>query len=486
MKSKLGTTVVNISLAVSAGLAGFMMLLRFTALSEPLIYDEVYSWVTAVPSVPLSIAWNHMLLQDVNLPLFNLLLRAWAYLVPNTVAWMRLLPALVSALTIPVAWWAAPKSWARTQKIIFCSLLAGSYTLTVHAHLLRTYSLAIFTTVLMSLLALRIVEAFEKKHPVSRKLWISFFGVGFLSAWLHFFATGLFFITALFLFLCSLKYKRNRKLIFWATAAAFAGWAPWLVNVFLTLNHFQEGWWYETNRWLSSWQILEYNIGSYPILLGVWMFLLIGLIFWGYAQRQRLKKNPEICLALFQILMLCLVVGVISLRYNLFLDRYFLILLPSLWMLLAGLLHFLIRQHSGLMLLLPVFLYANTVHYFTVYTPRTTDPTGLTQAFTYLHQNLQQGRALVVTESITYAGEAPTYVLNYFTPPDHSLTLLALTADNVARLNPPEQLPLVVPLCSFELLTNLLATYPLDLNLRPMHFGQTCVFVSPAPKTPQD
>lgn len=479
MKQHLRNIVVGLSLTATVLFALVMIGIRFFALQETFIYDEVYSWVTANPAIPFSTIWHDILLKDVNLPLFNLVLRAWAHVVPFTDAWLRALSVIFSLLGIAVAWFLAPRSWPKLEKFAFCSLLAGSYGLTNYSHVVRSYSMGILFTVIFNLLALRILNAFAQEEKISWKCWAGFYGAGLIAAYTHFFACGLFFITCLFLFFYACAYKRDRALVFWATALCFFLWVPWLYNTYASLNHFSSGWWYETNKVLSSWQILLFCLGSEWMLGGLLLLLIVGLVSVSFNEKNILKKRTDVLLPLFQVIMLVAVLLALSGRYNLFTERYFLITLPSLFILLVALWIHLYKRWVGVIVLLPLFLYANTIYHFNYFFPRLTEFSGLTPAFTYVADTLHTPKVMVLLDPITYPEASQWPFVHYFLPKEYPIEVIGVTEENAHQINPPESVPVIVPLCSMYRLIMLSVKYNFKLPDNLVVFQQSCIAQNP-------
>lgn len=475
MKKHLSNIVIGVSVAAAVLFAVLMVVIRFFSLQEPFIYDEVYSWVTANPAIPLSTVWHDILLKDVNLPLFNLVLRAWAYVVPFTIGWLRVLPLIFSIAVIGVAWVLAPHRWSKLEKFSFCCLLAASCGLVSYSDVVRSYSMGVFFTVIFDLLALRILDAFIGKERIPLSWWIGFYSAGLVASYTHFFACGIFFITCLFLFIYACIYKRARCLVFWTTALAFVLWIPWLYNTYSSLNHFSDGWWYETNKILSSWEIIQYCLGTSEMAGGLLLLLVIGLISILLNEKGKRKEYTDVWLPLFQIVTLILVLLALSARYNLFMNRYFLMTLPGFFILIVALWKHLCGRWIGIVLLLPLFLYANTLHFFHYGLPRTEDPSGLMQSFEYARNALHVQKVLVLMDPITYPGVSRWPIMHYYVPKEYPLETIELTKENASLMKSPDNIPLIVPLCSFYRVIMASVEYQFDLPNDVVAFKQTCI-----------
>ena len=460
-------------------IAAIMLILRLNGMDAPFIYDEIFSWVTADPAHPFGQVWREVLRADVNVPLFNLILRAWAYVVPMTRVWMRVIPVLFSLLTPVCAWWLAPKTWTYTQKITFCTLLCASFPLTLFSAVLRTYSLAVLLVCIFTLLALQIVQAFIAGQNASKSMWLGFGLAGVLACYSHYFAAALFFITALFVLFASFYYKKQ---CLWAVGVAVAVGVVWLLWAGPVIYSLFGGsgtgggdWWFKKGKMLASWEILEFLFGPSPVKLSLLGFLVVGMTSFCFEERPLFENRPEIWLALLQIVGLCGAVGVISFRYNLFIERYFLMILPAVLLFFTGLLMHLQTRWKGVLVLLPLFAGVNMVCFLKIYQLHPTDMSGLTEVFSYVSHTLQRKEVLVLFDRMTYPGPSARWTLEYFLPQDVSLTLTPLTRENVSRMQPPESVPLVAPLSSFMHVMQFSQKYGFDSGSNLRRFKQACL-----------
>ncbi|MBO5911573.1 MAG: hypothetical protein J6Q05_05245, partial [Elusimicrobiaceae bacterium] len=446
--------ITFVSLGIAVGISCILLLMRFSGLHAPLIYDEIFSWITADPAHPFREVWTEVLRADVNVPLFNLLLRGWAYGVPMTIGWMRIVPIFFSVLTPVSAWFLAPKTWPRVEKIIFCTLLSCSFVLTLYSSFLRTYSLAVLLVCICTLLALQIVQAFIEGNAAPKKLWIAFGMCGILACYSHYFAAALFFITALFVLFASFYYKKQRLWIMGVILLVGIIWLFWSGPVFYSLFASQgtgvgDTWWFRRGKWLASWDMFEFLLGPNSIKLGILVFVIVGMTSFLFEERALFTRRPEVWLALLQIVLLGGTVGVIGLWCNLLVERYFLMVLPGILLLLTGLLMHLQDRWKGFIVLLPVFVWLNMGYFFKAYDVPVTEPSGVADTFAYVTHVLHRNEVLVAYDRITYPGPAARWTLEYFLPKNEPLLLTPLTRENASRMKAPESVPLVAPLSAF-------------------------------------
>ena len=471
-------TFLSLSLAGAGAL--FMLCLRLGGMDAPLIYDEIFSWITADPAHPFSQVWQEVLRADVNIPLFNLLLRGWAYIVPMTPVWMRVFPVIFSLLTPVCAWGLAPKSWSNSQKIVFCSLLGASAALTLHSALLRTYSLAVFLVCVCTLLALQIVQTFIAGQSVAKRIWVGFCGSGLLACYTHYFAAALFFITTLYVLGAAFYYKKQRSWALGVTLLVGLIWLIWAGPVLYSLlgggnSGVGSGWWIKKEKILAFWEVLDFALGPTSVQLGLLGFVVVGMTSFLSEERPLFTHRPEIGLALMQIILLGITVGIISQKCNLWLGRYFLMLLPAIYLLFTGLLMHLQARWCWAIILLPVFVIWNIGYYLHIYQPYASDPSGLADTFAYVTHKLHRNEVLVAYDRVTYPGPSAQWTLEYFLPKNASLTLTPLTRENAHRMQAPEWVPLVAPLSAFTYVMRFSQEYGFDSGSDLRQFKHTCL-----------
>ena len=258
---KFSSVLTAVCVSISAVLAMYMFWQRLAHLSSGLAYDELYSLATSWPGLKLSYIWHEILLKDVNLPLYNILLYGWNHLFPAEPFYMRLFNTLASLATVPTAYFLAPAAWPKLKKFMLTALTACSFILVAFGLYIRAYSFAVWAGMAFTLLALGIIDALARQKNPSAKTWAAFFIIGLFGSYLHYFCSGLFFITALVVFLYACYYKTGRATAFWGTAAVFAAWFPWVINTYLIMSAPAGTWWYVVPWARATWDILQFLFG---------------------------------------------------------------------------------------------------------------------------------------------------------------------------------------------------------------------------------
>ena len=456
----------------------YMIVQRFLYLSGGFQYDELYSAITAAPDISLPFVWKEMFLKDVNLPLFNMLLFGWNRIFPYTVFWMHLFSALLGTAAILAAWLLAPKSWPVLKKGIFVSLMACSFVLVGYGAIVRAYSLSVLLSTIFTLQALRLIEQLQAKQNPRTHAWLAFFGVGFLGAYSHYFCAGAFFITALVVFLYTCYYKLARKWAFWGTAVVFFLWAGWLINVWKLMNGVSGVWWYSVPLAKATWELITFLVGPLHIFQGILYGSILALISLVFTYRKSFFKHADLVLPLAQIILICVVVSIVALRYNLWMDRYFLPLMPAILLLLAGFLYHLYERHAILLILWPVLLFAWLKFFWVQDYLLTEEFTGLRYAVSYLVNERKADQVLVATGRMGYPKAALSRMIAYYIPPTSKMELIPLTPQTTPMgWQSKPKIPVLMPVCSQVHLLTTSVDMNMDVERDLMLFGpDVCVF----------
>lgn len=470
--------LVAVCVVCAAVLSGYMVYTRFIHLTNGFQYDELYSAITALPKLSFSFVWKEMLLQDINLPLFNVLLFGWNRIFPFTPVWMHLFSALLGALAVVMAWVCAPKYWTWLKKSIFTSLMACSFILSGYGAIVRTYSLSVLLATVFSLQALQFIDRFSRGENPSVKAWLVFFFVGLLGAYSHYFCSGLFFITALVVFLYACYYKVGRAWAFWGTAVVFALWLLWAGTVVWGMHAAGAQWWFSTPFMKATLEIIVFLFGPKTVFVGILYGCVLAGVSLVFTYKKALFKQADVILPLVQILLLLGVVAVVSLRVNLWMDRYFLPVLPSFFLLFAAFLDHLQKRHIVLLVLWPLLLTCWTQFYWDLEYLHWPEYTGLHDAFIHLTGQRQADKVLVVVEGISsYPPQAWPHMFEQYVPEGKHIEMIPISQENVAmswQTNP--KTPVLLPLCSQVNLLNFTYTYQVEEDPAVLVFNKdTCV-----------
>ena len=472
MKKSFSRIVLALSLITAGAVALYMLLARIHYWQIGFLYDELYSMATADPNYSLGFIWREFLTKDINPPLYNILLYGWNHFFDMTPASMRVLSLLPGLAIIPLSYFWAPSHWPKLKKFIFLTLTTGCNTFAIFCFYIRSYSWAILSVYLFSLAALHITQKLEEKENPSQKLWAVFFVSGLAGAYLHFFSAGIFFITALILFGYAYYYKYCAKTVFWGTALCFLLWTPWLVITYQVMSAPSASWWYSVPLARVSWDILQYLFGSPLVLAVLLVFAILGVVSLLHTQGKKLLLQADIVFALGQICLLIAVVFGVSFKYNLWMDRYFAILMPAFILLITIFIFHLYQRQKILIILLPLLLTAWCGEYMQMDFKYTREFTGLKDAFAFVANELKSERVFVDMAKTGYTHKVFMRMLQYYVPQGKTLQIIPLTKQSVKQAFKEPKPPVLLPLCTQMHIMQAGLDYDMEEDGEPYVFGK--------------
>lgn len=352
------TTLTRLSLLAAGVLALAGVLARFWGLSKGLTFDELYSMGSSSPDFSLPFIWREILLKDVNAPLYNMLLWFWNHLFPAQNEWSLRLPSLLCGLLMLWAGWKGfPKRLPALTKKIYILILCCNGFLIYYSQEARTYALLLLLAQGLLFAAVSFAVRFQENRPVRRWEWAAYFIGGLITCYLHYFGAAFFFALSACLFGYALYYQRCDKTVFFGGAAVFLAFCPWLwLTAHNGLDQAAQTWWipYKWSVWTRGMAVMLFNS---PWTAAAALALCV------VAVRVQVKREggrsffrPEIFLPLGATAIVLAFVWAAGFRVNLLLPRYFLVLVPALFLLFCQWLSLLIRRDAYLIVLVPLLL----------------------------------------------------------------------------------------------------------------------------------
>ncbi len=475
MMKKILNAVVVSALIVSALCAGYMFIARFFDLQAGPLYDELYSMATANPRHPFVYLWKEILLNDINPPLYNVLLFLWNKFFPFEIQWVRLFSVLPGVAAVLVSYVLAPQKWPRLKKFILTAFVACSVPLTFTSTLIRSYALGTLLIFIFTFVAMRLVEDFAKHQKPARSRWLVFFLTGLAASYSHFFPAGLFFISALVVFLYACYYKIGRGISFWGTAATFALWTPWLIHTYLVMSAPTGSWWYSYPLAHATWDIATFLFGALGIMQLLVAVGVIGMVSYISLHKEKILQ-VDFMLPLAQVVLLIAVVAAVSLKYNLWLDRYFSFLLPAFFLLLTELFFRLQERHKILIVLLPILLGLFVADFIHRRHQSSGYLLGFKEAFAYIDKNFSARTVLIDYTNTGYPDAALQIMFEHYLPQGSNLQIKELSHENVLSAFQEPKPAVLLPLCTGVHILYSSFEYGMEEDQHPAVFGRdVCV-----------
>ena len=322
-------------LVIAAGL-----FVRFWLWNIPYEYDELFTAITANPKVPFGWIWQHYLVVDVHPPLFNFLLWLWNHFVPyGPEIWLRLPSLLMGLGGLWVCWHFFPARFGRLCKLVFITLLSGSFYLCLYAPHARAYSLQFLLGSLFLFLLLDFSRRLRLNVAVSNKQILCYGLLGIFLSWSHYFGALTFFVGAILLFFQALHYRRPYGKFLLIPLCVFLLFLPWLVPNFLfnwSASRFNGSWWAEqVMSWqsvLPEWSVFFFNSPYGHMAMALLVLGGIGDLWHGYQRTGRVPFFRDLGLILALLAGVFGIACVLSIKIFLLFGRYFMPVFPAVYL----------------------------------------------------------------------------------------------------------------------------------------------------------
>ncbi len=323
----------DVRLALLLAIAAFAVL-RVAALTRyPLWTDE--TWTLDATSADLRRMLRAFADDQTHPPLFYALLWTWRQVVPETLAWLRLLPALIGIATGGALLMLARRAGFTTRATTLAVILAaGSAMLVAYSAELRSYALLALLGVVSLAAWLRARERAGLEGIAALT------AVNILLVWTHYF--GVFVVVAEW---CDAAFRARRRAAAMTASAvlAVASLAPWAAYVVhragITGDRLGMVAWLRPPRPGDLLDVPLSAIGGSPWLaLDLAVVVSAGAAISLWAWRTRNAAPPAIGLLALAVLVPCAIAYVESVTgpKPMWLDRYLIATVPPVLLLLAG------------------------------------------------------------------------------------------------------------------------------------------------------
>ena len=336
---------------------------RFLYLHISYEYDELFTAVTSNPNLSLKWIWNNWLVPDVHPPLHNIFLWVYNHLVPyGPEIWLRLPSVLFGWAGVVMAWKFFPHRFGRKTRFVFMAFILTHFYIMFYSQHARPYALLFMLAVPFTFLFLEMSRRIWKARKITLIQWLSFGTLSLLLCWTHYFGAILYGISSLFLLGQALYFRKNIIAFILVPSLVFLLFIPWLepnLMANLSLNRFEGDWW--INEQTSSFLLNRLFFFFFGTWAGFTCQVLFVLLFCHsaislYKQHRKVPFIREILLLLSLLVTFFGFIGLISLKINLFMGRYFIEILPCLYILFSLIITPLLRRSHFANILLIIFM----------------------------------------------------------------------------------------------------------------------------------
>lgn len=352
---------------------GTGILFRFSFLTSSFEYDELFTAVTADPSLSVGWIWRNWLIIDVHPPLHNILLWLYNHIAPyGPEIWLRLPSVFFGLAALFLAWKLFPRRYGQTARVLFLVCLACNAHLVVYSQIARAYSLVLCLSVPLTFLFLDILRCIDKRRNISWRKWFLWGFLSVLLCWSHYFGALFFGVCSVVIAMQSLVKRHERKWALWVPILVLFSFLPWLLpNVWVNVSQsrFAGDWWGNSYVWemaISELYAVLFGIGMSGV--AVLLLVVLGCLYASY----RTAKSSFCFPYMKDIAWLgCLlagvfgIVGVFSLAIQLWIGRYFIVIVPALYLLMI--LSTVRWVKRSLILKIACLVYAISMLYYAVY-----------------------------------------------------------------------------------------------------------------------
>jgi mannosyltransferase len=299
---------------------------------QSLWYDEL--WTITVISFDFIIALG-VLISDVHPPLYYAIMHPWINIFGDSETALRMPSAIAGVLAIGSMYYLGRKVLNKTVAISATIMLALSGSAIYYSQEARMYSFLLLFSVISTLLWLSFINKINKEKLGNTELavyWI----VGLITSYLHYFGTVLIFFQLAYLVFVGIFYKKEVKMIILRGCVIAALFLPWFILNFI-FNDKSQNFWMENPDLQFLANLSDFIFTSKIILLILLIPVFINIKgFWRNISERKdiLKPDSMIVSLLYLSIVPVLTFMLISCFYTLLSPRYFIIILPAIYLLI--------------------------------------------------------------------------------------------------------------------------------------------------------
>ena len=352
-----------LTLTAFGALIAFGCFLRFWKLTDVgLWYDELWT-VVGASDRPFMEMYREWILGDSHPPGFFLFYFAWFKIVPNTEFWARIPSAIAGVITVMYLLFRTQRVLTRDERIMSASLASLSYIYIFYALSVKQYSAMILFATVATVSYLEIVTA----RRVDRRTGITLAAACLALAHLNHFAMVYAWIL---IALLALTFRHNREALRRIVRIGIAfglGYLPIAYFLYVQVKYSIDAWQpYEIQSFLSD--LLPSLFFDDPAFVKCALGILLGFLLVSAVTRQQARhmlaanRNRHIVLIVVAFAGFMLAIGMAE---PIFFVRYFLVILPALFLGLGILAAAAFPIEKGWLAILPlVFFFSAAVVQF--------------------------------------------------------------------------------------------------------------------------
>lgn len=316
--------------------------MRTTLFNIGFEYDEIFTAITTNPTLSFCWLFKHWLLADVHPPLYNAIVWGWNHLVPyGAEFWLRFPSFIMGIGALTVAWDYFPMRLGKTARVLFVALLSCNLFTIGYSQHARSYMLVLLLAVPLTFLFVNFSYKTSNHQNISLREWGTFGILSLLLCWTHYFGALLFGTFALVLLGQAWYHKRNLKAFILVPACVFILFLPWLFPNIITQIQFQrfEGnWWANQMPYWHTWFTLLYFWASSMnggLVMGGMLLYTGVLCCKQIAKGKKIIGTYDLIVLGIVLLVFLVCVFLVSMKTYMFINRYFIVLLPVLYLMFA-------------------------------------------------------------------------------------------------------------------------------------------------------
>ena len=279
--------------------------------------------------------------QDVHVPLYHELLHFWRLYAGDSVAWARGFSLLWFVLSIPALYLLGQYAYNRSAGLLAATLLAVSPFMNWYGAEVRMYTLFMFLAIINQYAFLRLWKGGTQTRDGTEHAWAVYMLTAILGVFTHYFFFLILLSQAVLYLLRQTLFPRGSLKKFIVAAGVIAAiLVPWLLWVALQGQIFNQAPALPRPTTVDLFNALSQFVFGFQddhlntVILSLWP---LSLMFGFFALRHSERMSPQTEYLLLSVVLPIIAVFLISLALPLFVSRYLIFTVPSVYLLITSL-----------------------------------------------------------------------------------------------------------------------------------------------------